>query len=367
MNQEKMGEDACICGKCKEAEGKFLLRRQNRYCQKCLEMSLVGKVRGAVRNKCGGLVGGEKVGIFVSGGPSSLCAWYILDQYISSPANGRREKRKIPFDMDVVHVVDIGDEKRSSSLMMEYLRQECPRLEEIQAAEVLYPECPGQDRMSELLESVKDYTGRRDLENILLKRVMIEKAREHGWSHIFLGHSADTMASEAVAAAAKGQGYVLSRFSQKVESYGGENQPKMLYCMKDVSLEEISCLAPTIMGGVETVDTDVNRHDIHDLAVHFITLLQQSNPGGVSNIMSSIGKLEVPEQDGPLCPLCKEPLHPDERQSPDLDTCLDSVCDSCKIGIFGSSSNEPLAGSEYAHDVFSKLPVCIQNDINDQF
>lgn len=352
-----------MCGKCKQAEGVFLLRRQNRYCKECLELSLVSKVRGSVRHKRGGLDGGEKVGIFVSGGRSSLCAWYILDRFISSPVDGRREKRKIPFDMHVVHVVDIG-EGRKASCVMEYMRQECPGLEEIKAEEVLYPESQGNpSRITELLETIQDCTGRKDLENILLKRVMLHKARECGWSHICTGHSADTKAAEAVAAAAKGQGYVLSRFSETVESYDGDVGAKILYCMKDVSLEEVSCLSASIMGGSVPVEADINRHDIHDLAMHFTTLLQQSNPGGVSNILSSLGKLDLPEPHVPTCPLCLEPLHPDEVPDSCSETQLDALCDSCKVGIFGSASHTSLAGSDYALDVFSKLPMCIQNDI----
>jgi hypothetical protein len=182
-----------------------------------------------------------------------------------------------------------------------------------------------------------------------------------------LCHSADTKAAEAVTAAAKGQGYILSRFSQAVESCSDQNQAKILYCMKDVSLEEVSCMSSIIMDQSVSIETDVNIHDIHDLAVQFTTLLQQSNPGGVSNIMSSIGKLNVPDQDVPLCPLCMEPLHPHERQILARDGIfLDSLCDSCKIGIFGSSSNDTMAGSEYAQDVFGKLPVCIQNEIMGQ-
>ena len=357
------------CGKCKQAEGVFLLRKQNRYCKECLELSLVSKVRGSVRHKRGGVAGGEHVGIFVSGGPSSLCAWYILDRFISSPVDGRREKRKIPFGMHVVHVVDIG-EGRKASCVMEYMRQECPVLEEIQAEEVLYPESQGNtSRIAELLETVRDCTGRKDLENILLKRVMLHKARECGWSHIFVGHSADTKAAQAVAAAAKGQGYALSRFSETVESYDGDigANTKILYCMKDVSLEEVSCLSSSIMGGSVPVETDINRHDIHDLAVHFTTLLQQSNPGGVSNILSSLGKLDVPEPHVPTCPLCLEPLHPDEVPDSSSESHLDALCDSCKVGIFGSASHASLAASDYALDVFSKLPMCIQNDIKEGF
>lgn len=373
MGKEEEGEfhefqsSRYMCGKCKQAEGVFLLRRQNRYCKECLELSLVSKVRGSVRNKRGGLAGGEKVGIFVSGGPSSLCAWYILDRFISSPVDGRREKRKIPFDMHAVHVVDIG-EGTKASCVMEYMRQECPVLEEIKAEEVLFPESRGNTRrIAELLETVQDCTGRKDLENILLKRVMLHKARECGWSHIFVGHSADTKAAQAVAAAAKGQGYALSRFSETVESFDGDVAAKILYCMKDVSLEEVSCLSASIMGRSIPVETDINRHDIHDLAMHFTTLLQQSNPGGVSNILSSLGKLDVPEPHVPTCPLCLEPLHPDEVPDSCSETQLDALCDSCKVGIFGSASHTILAESDYALDVFSKLPMCIQNDIQQAF
>lgn len=361
MGENDREELITICGKCKEAEGVFLLRRQNRYCQQCLELSLVNKVRGAVKHKKGGLVGGEKIGICVSGGPSSLCAWYLLDKYISSPANGRREGKKIPFDMKPIYVTDIQKTSSPDETCLEFMRRECPNVEEMKAGDILYPESLGTDCVAALLESVTDLTAKEDLKNILLKKAMLQKARDSGLSHIFMCHPSDTKASEAVAAAAKGQGYALSRFAQTVESYK-DVQPKILYCMKDVSLEEVECLSSSILGVPVSKKADVNRYNIHDLAVHFTTMLQESNPGGVSNIMSSIGKLDPHGEGTSHCPLCMEPLHPDEIESFDT-TQFAALCDSCKVGIFGDLSNERLAQSAHAQDVFSKLPKCIQEDI----
>lgn len=351
-----------VCGKCKESDGVFLLRKQNRYCAQCLELSLVTKIRGAVKNKQGGLVGGEQIGLCVSGGASSLCAWYLLDKYISSPADQRRERRKVPFDMHVVHVKDLAQRGAYPDILQK-MKYECT-VEELSAEDLLYPGSSGK-HMATLFDSVTDLTGKQDLENILLRRALIQKAKDCGWSHIFMCHTSDKKAAEAVAAAAKGQGYTLSGFSQTVETR--ENHPSIVYCMKNISLEEVECLSSSILGRQPgtAAKAEVDKKNIHDLATSFTALLQNSNPGGVSNIMSSIGKLDSARDDISRCPLCTNHLHAEELlASKSLnESYLLALCDSCKVGIFGCFSNESLIASEHALDVFSKLPMCIQEDI----
>ena len=373
MSGEENPEDAVVCCcKCKAEPGLYVLRKQNAYCKDCLEWAVAQKVRCTMR-KPGGLCGRERVGLSVSGGASSMCAWYILDQHVRIPADARRDKKRLPFDMDVIHVTGLGF-KEECNLQERIAR--FPDMEDgstrewetVDAAAVLYgsgtEDGAGNGCIETLLNSISDETARTDMQYILLKRTLLEKGRMSGWSHVLLGSTADKRAADAVAAAAKGQGNLLSTFSQAADD--GASIPRLVYCMKDVSLEEVIHLTRALTSNAVDNAADKAVHDINDLAFHFTKQLQSSNPGGVSNIMSTIGKLaNVAGGERTHCPLCTESMHEDEQPSVELcqKTIAAVMCDSCKSGIFGCFTNDSLVDNDHVTDILSKLPPCIQMDI----
>ena len=369
MSGEDNHVDAVVCCcKCKAEPGLYVLRKQNAYCKDCLEWAIVQKIRCTMR-KPGGLCGRERVGLSVSGGVSSMCAWYILEQHVRIPADARRDKKRLPFDMDVVHVTGLGfkEECNADERIAQFHEMEggsTHAWETVDANVVLYGSDTGDTCIKSLLDVITDETARTDMQHILLKRTLLEKGRMAGWSHVLLGSTADKRAADAVAAAAKGQGNLLSKFSQAVDD--GASTPRLVYCMKDVSLEEVIHLTRALTGnGVEDA-SEKAVHDINDLAIHFTRQLQSSNPGGVSNIMSTIGKLvNVAGDKQTHCPLCTEAMHEDEK--PNVELCQKTIaavmCDSCKSGIFGCFTNDSLVENDHVTDILSKLPPCIRMDI----
>lgn len=362
-----------LCAKCKEHVGLYTLRRNNSYCRDCLEEYLSQKVRGALCKR-GGLIGGEKVGLCFSGGMSSLCATYLIEAHSRIPSGERRQRKKVPFDMTVFHVDLLGENVYQDARVEKIMEQNppwCPQIDIVKAEDVLFQEqmaCG--ENIKNLIDSVSDSTGREDLKMILIRETMLAKAMMEGWSYILMANTADARAREAVAATAKGQGFVLSSFSCAIDSRYGEGRPRVVYCMKDVSQEEVDCLSSALLGEDVVQQCDVSctdKKNIHNLADVFTKQLQMSNPGGVSNIMSSVAKLTDFdwEKDNPVCcPLCWAPMHEDEVLGANAsETPLASVCESCKVGVFGCLTNEELAQSEHASQIFNKLPDVIRNRI----
>lgn len=362
-----------LCAKCKEQVGVYTLRRNNSYCRDCLEEYLSQKVRGALCKR-GGLIGGEKVGLCFSGGMSSLCAAYLIEAHSRIPSGERRQRKKVPFDMKVFHVDILGESLYQDARVEKIMEQNppwCQEVEIVKAEDVLFQEQKAPDEhIKNLIDSISDSTGREDLKMILIRETMLEKAMKEGWSYILMANTADARAREAVAATAKGQGFVLSSFSCAIDSRYGEGRPRVVYCMKDVTQEEVDCLSSALLAEDVVQQGDLvcaDKKNIHNLADIFTKQLQMSNPGGVSNIMSSVAKLTEFdwETDNPACcPLCWAPMHEDEMLGAHAsETPLASVCESCKVGVFGCLTNEELAKSEHASQIFNKLPDVIRNRI----
>lgn len=379
MNTTVKGDDggeppsARLCAKCKEHVGLYTLRRNNAYCRSCLEDYLSQKVRGSICKR-GGLIGGEKVGLCFSGGMSSLCATYLIEAHNRIPAGERRQRKKVPFDMSIFHVDLLGESLYQDARVENIMEQNlpwCPEVDIVRAEQVLFKE-QGTDSacIENLLQSITDATGREDLKTILIRETMLEKARMEGWPYILMANTADTRAREAVAAAAKGQGFTLSSFSCAIDSRYGEH-PRIIYCMKDVTQEEVECLSSALLGeevAQQCGESYADKKNIHNLADIFTKQLQMSNPGGVSNIMSSVAKLTEFdwEKDTPVCcPLCWSPMHEDEmvEEEDASETPLARVCESCKVGVFGCLTNKELAQSDHASQILRTLPDVIRHRI----
>jgi len=165
-----------------------------------------------------------------------------------------------------------------------------------------------------------------------------------------LADTADTLAATAVARAAKGQGHLLGDV--------GVPDSGFAYIMRDLGKDWVQAYARAVGMSPDNGgdgEQGAEAHDgknVHDLARAFAAQLLESNPGGVSNILSTVGKLQASRNnrnnrnnrddggDGGetrSCALCEELLCDDESDN----RC--GVCDACAMGVFGDWRDEEAA------------------------
>ena len=162
-----------------------------------------------------------------------------------------------------------------------------------------------------------------------------------------LGDTADTLAATAVARAAKGQGHLLGDV--------GVPEVGFAYAMRDLGKDWVQAYAQAIGrpeetdgGGEGTCQDSVDDKNVHDLARGFAVQLLESNPGGVSNIMGTVGKLDQ-SRGHDTCALCEEVLCEEELDN----RC--GTCDACTTGVFADWRDE-----EAAMRTVSSLPESLR-------
>lgn len=358
---------------------------------------MTNKVRAAMR-KPGGVQAGDTVALALSNGTSSTCLLYLM-RHLRSFLEDRRERYKIPFKLVALHIEEETDTQECEDIvnlctsngiklyiyhLSDIFRSgdgDCPDGIQVKSSE-------HQSQLQSLLSLVTDATGKHDLKNILKRRLLMKRALEHGCQKILFGHTSDRMAAEAISSTAKGQGYALSTHTQTVDSRCGNFLPNLVYCMKDLSKEEVHCLSSEVfpdllkkeLTGAQT-DDSIDKKDINELAKSFISLVQSSNPGGVSNIMSSISKLvpfdwdeqykgnreDATNQHGeqPLCTLCFAPIHQEEIIDGKFKSSfIASTCVCCRNGIFGCITVDDIH-KDQAQEVLKHLPPCITRSMEE--
>jgi hypothetical protein len=319
--------DHRLCQKCKSVPGIHAIRRATvHYCSECLTASLKKKVRTALVEATST---GSRLAMAVSGGPpsSSWCAWHVLTQHI-------RHKKTSGLDVEALHVSFETEEDSKDALDFDI---DGPlRVIRLQ---------------STALNSVQDPTGREDLRKILIQHALKQELAKGEYECMLLGHTSDTLAADAVAAAAKGQGHILGSI--------GKPSNGMAYVMRDIGGDQVDAYArawgpscpesnDTTHGNGTNGDRNdaIDKKNVHSLSRLFVGQLLESNPGGVSNILGTVGKL-VPGAEGKdcseaqpgsgRCSLCEAVLILEENMN------RHGVCDACTAGIFGDWKDEEAA------------------------
>ena len=339
---------------------------------------LAAKIRGAIR-KPGGIVAGDVVALGVSSAfSSSACVLYLM-RYIKSKVGEPWEKYKLPFNLVVIHVVtseDGGEDETNELIIQKLCNDVHASFVSIHIDAVFSEQVNGRagNSVNDLLDTIVDPTGKEDMKSILIKRILLQTASKHGCSSLLLGYTSDKLAATAISAAAKGQGYSLPVTIQIIDKRYGKDMPNIVLCSKEVSEEEVHCILTSVAdfaakeGENSDTEIDIDKKNLNQLAKHFVAMVQDSNPGGIQNIMSSLGKL-VPfdvDEDLYLCPICYAPLHQDEV--PTVEDCRASLiaacCDSCRVGIFGCINKEDVHDNSTIDIVVEKLPQSIVDSMH---
>ena len=395
-------------------------------CYPCVEAAVAKSFRAGIRT-LGGFSPGGTLAAAVSEGRASAVMLHLLALTHCEDSH-KRGKGQMPFTMHVVHIhndsrdntvetsgfggkertggdvqpdTDIDtDGSHASGEALNHaaadMRSKIRAIIEDQTAyihiadlsDVYEDELSGkeerQQRLQMLFGSIADPSGRSDLEKYLRRMLILRIASLNGCSHVAFAHTADALATEAIASVSKGRGYSFPSDVAPGDARYGSEVPVIVRPMREVSREEVGVvfehlercgkIVTTKMehaGGTnesnEDADPDgkMDKGNIHRLAEQFVRRAIEQNPGAVSNIMSAVGKLQTfywndvsmlrassraeakssscTEEEVPpvedlrsdnakraevLCPLCDAPLADDE-----LEYCLLNVREGSRSDV----------------------------------
>ncbi|KAL4535193.1 hypothetical protein Ndes2437A_g05923 [Nannochloris sp. 'desiccata'] len=376
-------------------------------CPKCKDRPAEGK---------GGVAHQEHVAVAFSGGGSSSLMLEFMTK-IRNPQAGQYDKQKMAFDLSVFHiVVDQSDGDTAAAAADEAQVEATARKIMDGDSDISFKSVPLSDlyvqeesdpslrqaKLTDLLASIKDSTGKADLISYLRTSLLLKLCREAGCKKIVVGYNASAFAIRAVASAVKGAGYALPSDAQYVDSrHALTGGATIIYPMKDLTDEEIDVVC-RVLGlpckdikdstitncssgnGQALATNEIDKHNINALAALFVENVLKHNPGAVHNINSTISKLEAfpwnePSFEGELdqealekngedlnafmgldevlCPLCCAPLAQDEIVNIVNGTggAIAGVCDSCRHQIFANAND--------GGNVLQKLPRCVAENI----
>lgn len=311
-----------------------------------------------------------RVALGLSGGRASSTLLRLLERVRNRDFN-RPQKHMIPFHLHAVHIQDPWasaaqraalDHEAAALAALDIPLHRVP-LESVYAGEVA-DESKRKERLLELVDRVEDPTGRDDLFAILRLHLLMHTARKLGCGTLGLGHDSMALAVRSIAAAAKGGGYSMTGDAHLLDARHGAGSPVLFYPLREISREEVEALSTRLdlsealksaAMREEAAGAALDKHNINALAAKFVDGILAHNPGAVTNILSTVSKLEpfpwnavglgsshgagetAAEREDVLCPLCSAPLAADEL--PSAAGCqaspIGALCDSCKHQIFG--------------------------------
>jgi hypothetical protein len=334
----------------------FLLRGQHLQCYPCLEAQILNKLRGTLKAP-GALAHSGTMVVAFSGGPSSSLLLHLLNS-MRDPSVQWYDKRKMAFELTVVHVVEDDAVAAAAAAVAARVAPDGVEFVSVPLSDVFEAEEPDKTRrdarLAELLAAVRDPTGAADLRAMLRLRVLLERCRRVEATVLAFGDNAAATAAAAVAAVVKGGGYSVPGASSRIDRrHVASGGPTLLYPLREIPEEEcgIACSAlglpqrPQPRSGAAK---EINKHDINALAEVFVTNVLKHNPGAVSNINSTVSRLQAfPWNEGgegaeaceAVCPVCFSPLADDEvcGASEGAYGELAGVCESCVHQVFGGA------------------------------
>jgi hypothetical protein len=186
-----------------------------------------------------------------------------------------------------------------------------------------------QQKLNQLLCTIKDATGREDTLSHLTWHLLIQTATHLGCSKLLRADTSTRLAVRTIAAVSKGQGYTLPAEAGciadlRYAKYLNPQAPIVLYPMRDVGMKYVALAShylklPTVHSSLAEVvgqimksrggnDTDVavmklvnHPTSINVFTEGFVAGLQEQNPGAAGNVLAVVGRLvKFPWTDPPL-------------------------------------------------------------------
>ncbi|GLJ12244.1 hypothetical protein SUGI_0187240 [Cryptomeria japonica] len=342
-----------FCSKCKEKEAQVKANQTEGLCGDCLHATLLAKFKGAV-NSNGMILPTDKLLLAFSGGPASRVALEFIREIqskVQRDSDASKDNSLRIFQFGVAFV----DESAALQLTFHEACQVIEGIKSIVSDKVHQQEdlhivpiesiwstddSDGKQKLSDLLESMQDATGKEDLLGYIRLQVLQKIAVEHGYSKLILGLCTTRIATHVVASTVKGQGYCLPGDVQYVDARW---KVPVLLPLRDCVAKELTMLChvnswKTIF--TKALSTLAGSHfSVNSLVESFVALLQEENPSRERTIARTAEKLKpfgfnrLPETDTVrqlshrrsdasqhcrsddntslelLCPICSAPLN----------------------------------------------------------
>ncbi|KAK5693870.1 Cytoplasmic tRNA 2-thiolation protein 2 [Elasticomyces elasticus] len=322
--------DRSLCRRCQVNEPNITVRTEP-LCAACFGKYVSTKIvkrMESFRVRHAG-AGNERLLLLpLSLGPCSMTLLHVLSQHLTVQAE---KSGRTGYRLHVLHVDD--GENEDATALMESVKQRYPehaystcllsdalKLEGIN--ELLDADLQTSDALSTILGKLNSATSRDDMLQILLRKLVVNVAKQKDCEAIIWGDSTTRLAERTLAETAKGRGFTLPSVMGDGASPHGV---PFYYPMRDLLSKEIVAFASQVdpsLDAVIRVDkakpaVSTKNTTIDDLMRQYFESVEREYPSIVANVVRTTSKLqtislqEVERQ----CELCDAPLqgHSPER------------------------------------------------------
>ena len=312
------------CADCRE-QRTCLTIRQRLLCEGCFSQYVSSKILKRMdtqRMKNQSLGTKRRLLLPISGGTSSLTLFHILNAQVEKQM---RQQGRTAYELIVVHVTKEHTEPLTGwwksleegysmhtfvSLILlsdvftldKTLKTDITLLNLIQ-----HPDEDDNQLLEKLFLSAKSMTAKSDLQDILLKRLIVSLAERENCKGIIWGHSDSKLAAHVLSAVAKGRGGAVStELSEGISPWGvGMNYP-----MRDLFLHELDLFLDIVpdlqkhkLPQNEDKPITLRSTSIDQLMSTYITGQGEKYPSIMANVVRTASKLQ-PGQTTQLCKIC---------------------------------------------------------------
>lgn len=321
-----------------------------RFCFDCFRGNLFGKFKLAVTSNAM-ISPTDNVLVAFSGGPSSRVALQFVHemQHKAQKNFDASRDRSLPvFGVGVAFVDESAVSRIPSDEFDKAIQDMKSIVSNLAPPEKAFHVVPiesvyssnGRDRLEELLNAVKDVTGKEDLLQHLRMLSLQKNAYENGYTKLLLGSCTSRIACHVISATVKGQGYSLPADIQYVDARW---EIPVVLPLRDCLAQELNMLCR--LDGLKTMEVLNSPHSgINGLVASFVTLLQEENPSRECTIVRTAGKLtpfhfnQIPESDDSNAHLASRRRQKKFNLKPNESVPPESYCPIC---------NSPLSKSDH--------------------
>ncbi|EXJ84456.1 hypothetical protein A1O3_05124 [Capronia epimyces CBS 606.96] len=322
-----------LCVDCRERDASLSIRNR-RLCSACFMRYVTSKVLKRMESFRFKTLSGDdrrRLLLPVSGGVSSLVLLHVLDAQLQRQIASRN---RTAYDLVVLRVV-LPEDEGSTTLKGDY--EELARkfsahrilpLLDLQAVFKLdthierdfehlglrrHGSESDESFLNRMLSCATSVTARADLQSILLQRLIVSAARQHGCESVVWGHSDSRLAALVLADVAKGRGGSVPSTIADGPSLHGINSN---YPMRDLFKTELQSyaqlvpdplLAKVADSGETTAPPTAMRHtSIDTLLRTYIHSQGEKYPGIMANVVRTASKLDGRQASTitATCPVC---------------------------------------------------------------
>jgi cytoplasmic tRNA 2-thiolation protein 2 len=320
-----------VCVDCREQDATLEIRNRH-LCATCFIRYVNSKILKRMESyRFKNLAGDHKRRLFLplSGGVSSLVLLQVLDAQLQKQIGNRN---RTAYDLVVARVL-LPDENREEA-QVEYgklssrfpLHHFLPLIEshDILVADdtfeqdlnhfgLLRFEAESDERfLSRMLASARSVTTRLDLQTIVLRRLLVSKAKAEGCESMLWGHSDSRLAALSLADVAKGRGGSVPAMIADGPSLHGVNFNYPARDLFKVELETYASVLPEPLPcdsdqATAQPPASVRNTSIDALLTTYITSQGAKYPSIMANVVRTATKLQVKSegQGGRPCTFCR--------------------------------------------------------------